>query len=232
MENYLVQVKENETVTTSLLVAESFGKRHDNVLRAIDNLVEEIGLLKFEETPLLFQKSNYENEQNGQTYQLYHMNRDGFTLLTMGFSGKKALAWKLKYIQAFNEMERRLHSEAITVRESRLEIAKILAKTSKTGAEAIVRLYPEYFTTQPGTSLLEHISDANTSYSRWMEDYNISADWIEDFPTSDIYNNYVRYCMENRLTIMGKKIFYSTLENDFGFTRKQKADGHRYFIMA
>lgn len=39
---------------------------------------------------------------------MYIMNRDGFSLLAMGFTGKKALEWKLKYINAFNEMERQL----------------------------------------------------------------------------------------------------------------------------
>ncbi|MDY5481880.1 MAG: Rha family transcriptional regulator [Veillonella caviae] len=44
----------------------------------------------------------------GQQFPFYLMNRDGFSLLAMGFTGKKALQWKLKYIEAFNEMEETL----------------------------------------------------------------------------------------------------------------------------
>ena len=57
----------------------------------------------------MFQKSTYTNEQNGQTYPMYLMNRDGFTLLAMGFTGKKALQFKLAYIDAFNTMEAELN---------------------------------------------------------------------------------------------------------------------------
>lgn len=68
---------------TSRDVAEYFEKRHDNVLRDIDALVAE-GVLNFEETP-------YVNAQNGQTYRCFEMDRDGFTLLAMGFTGPKAV---------------------------------------------------------------------------------------------------------------------------------------------
>ena len=53
----------------------------------------------------LFIKSNYVHPQNKQTYPMYLMNKDGFSLLVMGFTGKEALEWKLQYIRAFNQME-------------------------------------------------------------------------------------------------------------------------------
>ena len=56
----------------------------------------------------MFILSCYTEKQNGQVYQMYTMNRDGFSLLAMGFTGEKALEWKLKYIQAFNKMEKLL----------------------------------------------------------------------------------------------------------------------------
>lgn len=98
----LVIIQNKQVVTTSLQVAESFEKRHDNVLREIE------GLLKIEEAQNYFQEGTYEHPQNKQKYRMFYMNRDGFTLLAMGFTGSKALAFKLKYIQAFNEMERQL----------------------------------------------------------------------------------------------------------------------------
>lgn len=105
MEN-LVEVKNNQVVTTSRQVAEHFGKQHRNVIRAIQNLVE--GVLKIEHTPQMFFLTSYTNKQNGQTYPEYYMNRDGFSLLVMGFTGQKAIEWKIKYIQAFNQMEQTL----------------------------------------------------------------------------------------------------------------------------
>lgn len=101
--NELINIKNDEAVTTSLQVAEVFGKRHDNVLRAIDNLLKT--LLKNEDTPKMFFISK-QKATDGQTHRMYYMNRDGFSLLVMGFTGKKALDWKVKYIQAFNQMEK------------------------------------------------------------------------------------------------------------------------------
>lgn len=95
----LVVLKEHQVVTSSLRVAEVFKKRHDNVLRDIG------GLLKNEEVQKMFTRGEYINGQNGQKYPLIYMTRDGFTLLAMGFTGSKALEFKLKYIDAFNKME-------------------------------------------------------------------------------------------------------------------------------
>lgn len=100
----LVNVQKEQVVCTSLQVADKFGKRHDRVLRAIENLL--VGLPKNGET--YFMKSSYTENQNGQTYPMYLMNRDGFSLLVMGFTGKKALEWKVRYIEAFNTMEKLL----------------------------------------------------------------------------------------------------------------------------
>ena len=98
----LVVIQNRQAVTTSLQVAKSFEKEHRNVLRDIE------GLLKNEQTQNYFHKGTYEHPQNKQEYPMYYMNRDGFTLLAMGFTGKKALDFKLKYIEAFNKMEQML----------------------------------------------------------------------------------------------------------------------------
>lgn len=105
----LVEVKNNQVVTTSRQVAECFSKQHRNVIRAIQNLVE--GVLKIEHTPQMFFLTSYTNEQNGQEYPEYYMNRDGFSLLVMGFTGQKAIEWKIKYIEAFNQMEEELKKQ-------------------------------------------------------------------------------------------------------------------------
>lgn len=101
----LVKVENNQIVTDSRSVAEHFGKQHKNVLQTIENLAAENPATKF-----LFQKTTFENR--GKQYPMYLMNRDGFSLLVMGFTGAKALEWKLKYIEAFNVMERKLKEAA------------------------------------------------------------------------------------------------------------------------
>lgn len=78
-------------------------------------------------TPPMFYKTEYVHEQNGQSYPMYLMNRDGFTLLAMGFNGKAALEWKLKYIAAFNEMEKKLAEKPQLTRSQLLATALIAA---------------------------------------------------------------------------------------------------------
>ena len=90
-----------QPVVSSLQVAESFEKQHKNVIQSIENLVAENSAAKS-----LFYETTYESR--GKRYPMYLMNRDGFSLLVMGFTGKSALDWKLRYIQAFNEMEKQL----------------------------------------------------------------------------------------------------------------------------
>ena len=101
--NEIVYLKNEQAITDSLSVAKMFDKRHDSVVRAIETIIG--GLPKNVDTPL-FMKTWYKHEQNGERYSKYLMTRDGFSLLAMGFTGKKALEWKLKYIDAFNAMEK------------------------------------------------------------------------------------------------------------------------------
>lgn len=96
----LINIKDEEAVTTSLRVAEIFEKQHSKVLRSIENLNEsKNGLVE-----KMFRKVTYKDAK-GERRPMYYINRDGFSLLVMGFTGKKALEWKLKYIEAFNQME-------------------------------------------------------------------------------------------------------------------------------
>jgi len=104
--NELVTLKKDEAVCDSLQVAEKFHKLHRVVLRNIDNLTVQNCAVK-----AMFHQSNYVAD-NGQTYRKYFLNRDGFSLLAMGFTGKTALEWKLKYINAFNEMEKFINEKS------------------------------------------------------------------------------------------------------------------------
>lgn len=101
----LVTVDGNQVVTDSRSVAEHFEKQHKHVLDAIDNLVAQNSATK---NMFLEQTREY----RGRDFRYYLMNRDGFSLLVMGFTGAKALEWKIKYIKAFDEMEARLREVA------------------------------------------------------------------------------------------------------------------------
>ena len=83
--NELVYLKNDEAVCDSLQVAEKFGKEHKNVLQSIDNLIAENSAVK-----IMFKISSYKSG-NGQSYRKFYMNRDGFSLLAMGFTGKRLL---------------------------------------------------------------------------------------------------------------------------------------------
>lgn len=101
--NNLVEIRNNQVVVSSRQVAERFGKEHKDVLENIRNIMRaENSAFKF------FSETTYKVNGNNRHYPEYLMNRDGFTLLAMGFTGKEALQWKLKYIKAFNEMEAKL----------------------------------------------------------------------------------------------------------------------------
>lgn len=102
MNEIILSTQNGEPVASSRQIAENFEKRHDHVMRDIDTFKKDVpnfGEMFFEaEAP-----DSYDRPQ-----RTYLMNRDGFSLLVMGFTGKAALGWKLKYIQAFNEMEKQL----------------------------------------------------------------------------------------------------------------------------
>ena len=102
-----VRCVDGHAVTSSLAVAEFFGKRHDDVLRKISNLdcSPEFRARNFAES--VYQKPN-PSGGSPITYPCYHITRDGFTFLAMGFTGKRAAAWKEAYLNAFNAMEAQL----------------------------------------------------------------------------------------------------------------------------
>ncbi|WP_321944381.1 Rha family transcriptional regulator [Paraburkholderia tropica] len=104
-----ITLTEGRITTTSLVLAEHFGKRHDNVLHAIERTVREISA---EFNALNFKVVSYQDAK-GEERRMYRLTRDGFALIAMGFTGKRAMQWKVAYINAFNAME-----DALRGRES------------------------------------------------------------------------------------------------------------------
>ena len=98
-----------ELVVTSRQVAEDFEKRHSDVLDKISGLIREIE--PTENSARYFINSFYVDAK-GEKRKECLLTRDGFSLLVMGFTGSKALQWKLKYIEAFNKMEQAIKGQA------------------------------------------------------------------------------------------------------------------------
>lgn len=98
----IVSVKDGKVFANSRDVAEFFGKQHKHVLDAIDAIKEEAPTIEPIFRPI---ETNVKVGFGFRKVRAYDMTRDGFTLLAMGFTGKKALQFKLQYIEAFNRME-------------------------------------------------------------------------------------------------------------------------------
>ena len=126
--NELVKIKNNQVVVSSRQVAEKFGKLHKDVLENIRNiLAAENSATKF------YQEATH--EYRGQKFPEYLMNRDGFTLLAMGFTGKDALQWKMKYIAAFNEMEATLNGKPVSLLKEKEIQARLNNSRARIAAE-------------------------------------------------------------------------------------------------
>ncbi|WP_157142177.1 Rha family transcriptional regulator [Campylobacter coli] len=95
-----LEVANNQVTTTSLDI---FNKRHDNIIAKIETFPKD----SF--TDLNFKASKY-IDSTGRILPCYNLTRDGFSLLVMGFTGEKAYKWKIEFIKAFNEMEKRLRN--------------------------------------------------------------------------------------------------------------------------
>ena len=123
----LVTINNGQAVTTSMKIAEYFGKKHQHVMEKIRKLLDE---LPSEWGVSNFRQSSYFNVQ-GKEQPCYEMTKDGFTLLAMGFTGKKAIEFKLNYINAFNTMIEIIQNQGISLQQQFL----IADKELKTATE-------------------------------------------------------------------------------------------------
>lgn len=129
--NELIRLDSNgQPVANSRDIAEHFGKDHNHVLRDIGALKKDVSN---------FGQMFYETEipdSYGRLQRAYLMNRDGFSLLAMGFTGKAALEWKVKYIRAFNRMEQTIKTGKLpkprtdpAISAKRVQVMELNAKT-------------------------------------------------------------------------------------------------------
>lgn len=104
--------QEGQLVVTSRQISEDFRKRNSHVVEAIENKIKSLTAENSEvEISKLFIPTTYNH--NGNEYKEYLLTRDGFTFIVMGFTGAKADAWKLKYIEAFNKMEKAIKEQQL-----------------------------------------------------------------------------------------------------------------------
>ncbi|KRL81771.1 Rha family transcriptional regulator [Ligilactobacillus equi] len=139
--NDLVIMKDRQAVTTSLQVAEVFGKEHKNVIRAIE---QKLGELNFEPSSKMFAEGAYTNSQNKKN-KMYYLNRDGFTFIAFGFTGRQADEFKLKYIQAFNKMEELIKNQP-RLPQTVDEKIYLLLQASHEGNQRIQKLETDFQT--------------------------------------------------------------------------------------
>ena len=185
MINELVFVgHDGQAVTNSVKVAEKFGKEHKHVLESIRKLMtaENSAVLQ------MFEESTYINEQN-KTQPMYLMNRDGFTLLAMGFTGTKAMEFKIDYINAFNKMESKIKksiavlpdftdpAEAAMAWAKEYKEKKVLAIENKKLEEENIQLAAENQELKHDKNYLDLImrSKALLTISQIAQDYGMSG---------------------------------------------------------
>ena len=145
----IVSITNNSVTTLSIDVASFFGKRHSDVLRSIKSLISQIPNRLRIFAPTVVER---ENPSGGAPVKspAYSMSRDGFTLLAMGFTGPKALLFKIAYIEAFNRMEAQLRgtvlpSPLITPAQQ-LAIRNAIAKRAKDSSVAYQTIYHALYT--------------------------------------------------------------------------------------
>lgn len=115
--------KEEKIIVSSLDIAETFSKDHKHVLEDVRKIESTISTAEFS---ALFYKDTYK-ASNGKKNPMYLMNKDGFTLLVMGYTGPKAMKFKMDYIKQFNAMREMLFNKNLE-REKGIAVRQALTK--------------------------------------------------------------------------------------------------------
>lgn len=194
MREIVLSMQSGEPVASSRQIAENFEKRHDHVMRDIDAIKKDVpnfGEMFFETTA----PDSYGREQRA-----YLMNRDGFTLLAMGFTGKAALEWKLKYIAAFNEMEKKLTEQPQLTRSQLLATALIAAHEELEEKDKRIELL--------------------TADTERMKPKEIFSDAVSTSQNSILVGELAKLLKQNGIEIGEKRLYAWMRENGYLIKRK------------
>lgn len=163
MENLVIQSPQGRDVTTSLIVAEVFGKEHSKVCRDIENLsCSEIFRVAN------FGEATFENQKTGQTHKMYEMTKDGFSFLVMGYTGKKAGEFKEMFINEFNKREMMLKSDDYILARSQEILQKrlLVAEKKLELAEATIEEQTAQLREQaPKVEYVDHVLASVNTYT-------------------------------------------------------------------
>lgn len=142
----IIHIDGGQPWTDSRIVADKFGKKHKNVLQTISNMKCSPDFSR-----LNFQPVEYIDER-GKAQPMIRMTRDGFTMLAMGFTGESAMAWKERYISAFNQMEQELTKQAIRKHDAVWQQARLSGKVARLDLTDAVHDFVEYAHAQGSTN--------------------------------------------------------------------------------
>jgi len=157
----IVEVKKEHVFCDSSIVARKFGLKHAYVVRAVNNLVDELdGLRVISNHPKVLLE---EREYRGNHYTAYLMDRAFFSLLAMRFKGKKALEWQIKFNDAFYEMERKILQTQVNSSDQMWLGIRDTGKVARLEETDAIKQFVEYATDQGSTKAkyyYKHITNA------------------------------------------------------------------------
>lgn len=243
--NELVSLMNDKVVTNSVIVAETFGKRHSDVIRAIETIEKDLEKATAEaerkemETEhlrsfasMFIEDVDYDSYM--RTRKIYIMNRQGWSLLVMGFNGHKVLDFKMKFIAAFDHMEEQLKAKfeperpklPMTYKEALLALVE--AEEQKEAMQLQITEYQpkvEYHDTVLQSSKLVTVTNiakdlgmGATTLNRLLHDKGIQYKKGK---------NWVLYAKYDRLITEGYADYHI---NEFGQTLKWTEKGRKWII--
>jgi Rha family phage regulatory protein len=242
MEELVFKSEKGTPVTNSLMVAEKFGKEHRHVLDSIR------GLLTAENSAAKF-FIEYEYDNRGKKYPMFIMNRDGFSLLVMGFTGKEALKFKLEYIEAFNKMEETIKTGGFQVPTSFSEALLLAARQQEqiesqqqqlTVQAPKVKYYEDVLSSEnlmTITDIAKNYGYSAVSLNEWLRAWGVqykkgkryyitakyqSNDYVRIIPSLQVVNGKTFVVNEMRWTESGRKFIHELLISK-GLINRQKS---------
>lgn len=197
--NELVILREKEAVTTSLKISEIFQKEHHNVIKDINRIKDKIDNVKFYD---IYKVGKYYDSQSRER-DMYYMNRDGFTLLVMSYTGQKAMDFKVKYMEEFNRMEKSLILKVENSGLSSLDILKNVVSALEENNEKMnilenkVDMVKEVLTIEKDLTWRESVIKRMKFIGFKLGDYKLAAEGLynklEIEARCDLKNRMVRY---------------------------------------
>ena len=236
--NALVTIRDGEVRASSADIASGFDKTHRDVVRAIDNLIKKLQEAGREDV------RNFEHtaipDRYGRPQRAYEMDRDGFSLLAMGFTGAKALEWKLKFLEAFRRMEEALSNSQAT-NANHLSSLHPLLQTAEgrdalwkgreqvrlmkelRGREAAMALWVELKLPLPRDfdSIIEHgtrrqLIAPKGEMPDWVAARKVRLNMLAATPLDDLFSDYAYWCLAEDRSPYRIDIFKRFLRANFG----------------